>query len=304
MARGTWKGSISFGLVNIPVTLHPAEDRDETLHFVMLDERDSSLVGYQRVNKSTGKVVPWENVVKGYEIDDGQYVLVTPEDFKKAYPKSTQTIEVLDFVDAGAIGEEYYETPYYLEPGKKGEKGYALLREALAQAGKVGIAKVVLRTKQYLAALIPRGEALTLELLRYDHELRDPAKLELPAKGAAKAGVSVKELAMARKLIDAMASKWEPKKYRDDFTRDMLSLIERKAKQGKVEAVEEPLEDTPMADVLDLMPLLKRSLQASGRGAASKAKPEGSRRSGAIALASARKAARGARKKTARKKSA
>lgn len=297
MARSIWKGAISFGLVNIPVTLHAAEERSEKISFNMLDKRDMSPIGYQRINKETGKTVSWDDIVKGYEIDDGQYVIVTEDDFRKANPKSTQVIEIEDFVDADAIDPAFTQTPYYLEPGKNGAKAYALLREALKRTGKAGIAKVVIHTRQHLAAVMARGDVLLLELLRFAHELRDPKKLDLPGHGA----VSDREVAMAEKLVEGMSSKWQPGKYRDDYAEDLMALIKRKAKHGDVEEVEEPEELKP-TNVVDLMPLLKKSLeQAEGGSRRGNGRARGK---GAVALHAARKKAPARRKKTAKRKSA
>lgn len=291
MARSIWKGAISFGLVNIPVTLHAAEERSEKISFNMLDKRDMSPIGYQRINKETGKSVSWDDIVKGYEIEDGQYVIVTEEDFRRANPKSTQVVEIEDFVDADAIDPAFAQAPYYLEPGKNGAKAYALLRDALKRTGKAGIAKVVIHTRQHLAAVMARGDVLLLELLRFAHELRDPKKLDLPGHGA----VSDREVAMAEKLVEGMSSKWQPGKYRDDYTEDLMALIRKKAKHGDVEEVEEPEELKP-TNVVDLMPLLKKSLERAEGG------PR--RGKGAVALRAARKKAPARGKKAAKRKSA
>jgi DNA end-binding protein Ku len=262
MPRAAWEGAISFGLVNIPVSVHPAEDRGETISFNMLDGRDMAPIGYQRINKETGEPVSWDDIVKGYEIEDGKFVIVTDEDFKKANPKATRSVEILDFVDLDDIDPAFLETPYYLAPARNGGKAYAVLREALKRSGKAGIAKVVLRTKQHLAALIPRGDALMLEILRFAHELRDPKDLDLPPESAA----TTREIEMAEKLVKGMTSRWQPSKYRDDYTHDLLALIERKAKHGDVEEVEDVEEELKPTNVVDLMPLLKKSLEAAERG--------------------------------------
>ena len=182
MARGLWKGAISFGLVNVPVELYSAQKRSEEIDLTMLDRRDMAPVGYKRVNKSTGKEVPWEDVVKGYEYEDDKYVVLSEEDFRRANPEAAKTVDIVAFVDMADIAPLYFETPYYLGPGKRGEKAYALLRDAMAKAGKAGIASVVIRTKQYLAALIPQGEALVLNTLRYHKELKSADDLDIPEK--------------------------------------------------------------------------------------------------------------------------
>src|SRR2546430_17547872 len=182
MARGLWKGAISFGLVNVPVELYSAQKRSAGIDLTMLDKRDLAPVGYKRVNKASGNEVPWDDVVKGYEYEDDKYVVLSEEDFRRANPDASKTVDIMAFVDLTDIDPQYFETPYYLAPGKRGEKAYALLRDAMAQAGKAGIASVVIRTKQYLAALIPQDEALLLNTLRYYKELKRPADLEIPEK--------------------------------------------------------------------------------------------------------------------------
>src|SRR5437879_3657728 len=180
MPRGLWKGAISFGLVNVPVELYSAQKRSAELDLTMLDKRDLAPVGYQRVNKATGKAVPWEDVVKGYEYQDDKYVVLSEEDFRRANPEASKTVDIVAFVELAEIAPLYFETPYYLGPSKRGEKAYALLRDAMAKAGKAGIATVVIRTKQYLAALIPRDEALVLNTLRCHKEVKKPEAREIP----------------------------------------------------------------------------------------------------------------------------
>ena len=205
MARGLWKGAISFGLVNVPVELHSAKKRAAELDMTMLDKRDLAPVGYKRVNKSTGKEVAWGDVVKGYEYKDDKYVVLSDEDFRRANPEASRTVDILAFVELADIQPQYFDTPYYLVPEKRGEKAYALLRETLEKAGKAGIASVVIRTKQYLAALVAQDELLVLNTLRYADELKEPAELEIP-----KAKVTAKELDMALRLVEDMADEWQP----------------------------------------------------------------------------------------------
>src|SRR5918992_2948376 len=200
MARGLWKGAISFGLVNVPVELYSAQKKSSELDMTMLDKRDLSPVGYKRVNKATGKEVPWDDVVKGYEYQDEKYVVLSEEDFRRANPEAAKTVGIQAFVDLAEIAPQYFETPYYLVPGKRGEKAYALLRETLKKAGKAGIATVMIRTKQYLAALIAQDDLLVLNTLRYHDELKKPSELDLP-----EARVTSKELDMAMSLVDDMA---------------------------------------------------------------------------------------------------
>ncbi len=180
MPRALWKGAISFGLVSVPVELHSAKKRAAELDMTMLDKRDLAPVGYKRVNKSTGKEVPWDDVVKGYEYKDDKYVVLSDEDFRRANPEASKTVDILAIVDLREIDPQFFDTPYYLKPEKRGEKAYALLRETLAKAGKAGIASVVIRTKQYLAALVPQDDLLVLNTLRYAQELKAPSELEIP----------------------------------------------------------------------------------------------------------------------------
>jgi DNA end-binding protein Ku len=263
MARGLWKGAISFGLVNVPVELYSAQKREAGLDLTMLDKRDMAPVGYRRVNKSTGKEVPWEDVVKGYEYEDEKYVVLSEEDFKRANPEASKTVDITAFVDLEDIAPQFFDTPYYLAPGKRGEKAYALLRDAMARAGKAGIATVVIRTKQYLAALVPQDDALVLNTLRYGAELKKPAELDIPDKLKG-AKVSSKEIDMALRLIEDMADEWKPEKYHDTYHEDLLKRIEEKVKAGQTEEITEPeKEEKPAkgADVIDLMSLLKKSVE-------------------------------------------
>jgi DNA end-binding protein Ku len=263
MPRSIWKGSISFGLVNIPVGLYSAEKRQE-VQFHLLNKKDRSPIRYQRVSEKTGKEVAWDDIVRGYEYEEGHYVILSDEDLKRANPESTQTVDILDFVDAADIPSYYFDKPYYLGPDKKGAKSYALLRETLVHTGKVGIAKVVIRTRQYLSAVVPEGDVLVLNLLRFAHELRDASEIEVPH---GRAGVSDRELEMAEKLVDGMVSDWDPEKYRDSYESDLMTLIEKRVKSGDTAAVETPVPKKDMGNVVDLMALLKRSVEDSGKPA-------------------------------------
>jgi DNA end-binding protein Ku len=280
MARGLWKGAISFGLVNVPVELFSAQKRSAELDLTTLDKRDLAPVGYQRVNKASGQEVPWEDVVKGYEYEDDKYVVLSEEDFRRANPEASKTVDIMAFVDLADIAPQYFETPYYLAPGKRGEKAYVLLRDAMARAGKAGIATVVIRTKQYLAALVAQDEALMLSTLRYHDELKSAKDLDIPErlKGAK---VTSKELDMALRLIDDMAGKWEPAKYHDTYHEDLLKRIEEKVKAGQIEEITEPeKEERPAkgAEVIDLMSLLKKSVEGGRKGAARETRPRRKRR--------------------------
>ncbi len=268
MARALWKGSISFGLVNIPVGLFSAEDRDEGLSFTQLDRRTMSPIGYRRYNKVTGEEVPWEEIVRGFEYETGQYVVLGDEDFEFANPKASRTVEILDFVDASEIEPMYFDKPYYLSPMGQAAKGYALLRETLRRTNKIGIARVVIRTREYLAAVIARGPVLVLEILRYPYELRSAGELEVPAEDLVSLGVTDKELKMAERLVEEMVEAWQPDKYRDHYRDDLMARIEAKIRAGETQtvALEVPTEEESATDVVDIMSLLKRSVEQAGKG--------------------------------------
>ena len=267
-SRPIWKGSIDFGLVNIAVGLYPAQTSNR-LDFDLLDKRDFSRVRYQRVNEKTGKQVAWDQIVKGFQYKKGEYVALTDDDFKKANVEASQSIAITDFVDAGAISSLYYDTPYYLEPLKNGRRAYALLREVLKKTGKVGIAKVVLRTRQHLAALISQGPLLVLNTLRYPHELRDPSQLDLPQTNGKKRDISSQEIKMAEQLVETMIAEWQPEKYRDEYHDDLLDLIEKKVKAGQSKDVE-PVAELPRpkreGKVIDMMDLLRQSVKQAKDG--------------------------------------
>jgi DNA end-binding protein Ku len=270
MARSIWKGAISFGLVYIPVQMYSAA-RSNTLELHFLDKRDFGPVGYQRVNKRSGKTVEWGDIVKGYEYKKGRYVALTEEDFKRANVKATQTIDIGRFVDAGAIPPEFFETPYYLEPAKGGAKVYALLREALKRSNKVAVATFVMHGKQHLASVYPHGKALVVGTLRFAEEVRSPDELDLPASGEKAAGLSDKEIAMAEKLVTEMTDEWNPEEYEDTYRHDLMKRIEEKIRNKETHeltAAEKTREPRQSAQVIDLMDVLRKSLkQGSGNGA-------------------------------------
>jgi len=269
MARAIWKGSISFGLVQIPVGLFSAASPDE-LSFRQLDKRNLSPIGYKKYNKNTGEDVEGEEIVKGYEYESGHYVVLSDEDLRRANPEKTQTVEITDFVDLDDIRAVYFDKPYYLAPTGKNKKAYALLREALRRTGKVGIAKVVIRSREYLSAVVPDGDVLVLEILRYPHEIRAADDLEVPRGEPAELGVSERELAMAEQLVQGMTAEWEPAKYTDSYRDDLMQLIQARIESGNTNAPDEtPVEEVAVGekgDVIDIMALLKRSVEATGRG--------------------------------------
>ncbi|MCG2592159.1 Ku protein [Ramlibacter sp. XY19] len=261
--RTLWKGAITFGLVHIPIALHSATEESD-VDFDWLDRRTMDPVGYKRINKRTGREIDSKDVVKGVEHGKGNYVVLSAEEIAEAFPRTTQTIEIEAFVDLGEVPFVYLERPYYTAPINKGEKVYALLREALTDTGKAGLAKVVIHSKQHLAVLVPMGPVLVLNLLRWGGEIRSWADLDLPPQS--KSALKPAELKMAKQLIDGMSGAWSAEKYRDSFHEAITKLVEAKAKAGKTETVE-PLEEAPEsqgAEVIDLTELLRRSLKGGG----------------------------------------
>jgi DNA end-binding protein Ku len=270
MARGLWKGAISFGLVNVPVELFSAEKRSTEIDLTMLDKRDLAPVGYKRYNKASGEDVAWSEIVKGYEYEDGKYVVLSDEDFRRANVEASRTVEIMAFVDREEIPPQFFEQPYYLAPGKRGEKAYALLRETMNKAGKIGIATVVIRTRQYLAAVIAHGEVLMLNTLRYADELRGVEELGIPAASLKGPKVTAKEIDLALRLVDDMAAEWEPEQYKDTYREDLLARIHEKVKAGQTEEITQPEKEERAAggaDVIDLMALLKKSVESKAKAA-------------------------------------
>jgi DNA end-binding protein Ku len=267
MARALWKGAISFGLVNIPIELHTAV-RENRPRFRMLHASDRSPIKFQRVCARDGTPVAWDDLVKGYEYEKGRFVVLTKEDFQAAALEKSRTVDILDFVKAEEIDDRFYETPYYILPAKTGERAYALLREAIRASERIGIAKVILREKQHLAALQVIGDALVLSMMRFADELVDISKYDFPAKTS----VRGPELEMARMLVENLAAEWDPGKYTDDYRDNLMKVIKAKLK-GKAPKLEAP-EEPQSAEVIDLMERLRQSLQkgASRRTAGAKAK--------------------------------
>jgi DNA end-binding protein Ku len=259
MARAIWKGSISFGLVNIPIALYPATRREE-LKFRLLRKNDLSPVNYKRVAEKDGREVPWDQIVKGYEYEKGKYVVLKDEDFQHVDLEATQTVDIQDFVEQDEIDPIFFYKPYYLEPQKGGDKAYALLRDALKDTNKVGIAKVVIKTRQYLAGVKPEDGVLVLELMHFADELADPGKLHVPKKTE----VGKREMNMAKSLIDSMSSKWNPEKYKDDYREALMEVIEEKVEAGGKEIEEKPKKAPKPTKVIDLVSVLQRSLEETG----------------------------------------
>jgi DNA end-binding protein Ku len=300
MARPIWTGTLSFGLLNVPIRLMTGERRSD-IHFRMLDQRSNTPVRYERVNADTGEEVPWKDIVKAFEYQKGNYVVLEEDDIKSAASDAHETVEIDSFVDAGAIAPAYFEKPYVLAPAKKAEKGYVLLRETLKKTGKIGIARVVIRTREYLAAVMPEGDALLLNILRYQAELVDPEEYGLPSKEASAYRITPKEIGMAADLVKSMAGKWKPDDYRDDFRDKLRKVIEKRLKsKGVTTAVADDDDHVPehaTTNVVDFMELLKKSIGAKKRTPAAKS---------AAKAAPAKKAAakKAPAKKTAAKKAA
>ncbi len=268
MARPIWKGMISFGLVSVPVVLYPAE-QSHTLSFSMLDKRDFAPIGYKRYNKTTGKEVPWNDIVKGYEYEKDQFVVMSEEDFRRANVQQARSVDIVTFVDAGSIPPQYFATPYYLVPGERGQKVYALLRETMRATGKVGVGQVVIRTTHHLAAVVPIDDALMMITMRYANEIRARKEFDFPSTNMKTVGVTPKELELARKLIEDMAGEWKPEEFEDTYNEDLMQRIEEKIKRGETHVLTKPegeAAEPRSAQVIDLMDLLKQSLSGEGRG--------------------------------------
>src|SRR5947209_4214629 len=270
MARAIWKGSISFGLVNIPIALYPATRREE-FKFRLLRKSDLSPVNYKRVAEKDGKEVPWDQIVKGYEYEKGKYVVLKDEDFQRVDLEATQTVDIQDFVELDEIDPIFFYKPYYLEPQKGGDKAYALLRDALKDSKKVGIAKVVIKKGEELAGVNPGDGALVLELMHFADELADMSKLHIPKK----VEVGKREMDMSKALIGSMSSKWNPEKYHDDYREALMEVIEEKVEAGGKEIEEKPKKAPKPTKVIDLMSVLQQSLEQTGKAKAKSTKRAG-----------------------------
>jgi DNA end-binding protein Ku len=258
--RAIWKGSITFGLVNIPIALQNAS-RTEELKFRLLRSKDLSPVNYKRVAQVDGKEVPWDQIVKGYEYAKGKYVVLKDEDFKRVDLEATDTIDIVDFVDLAQINPVYFYRPYYMEPLKGGASAYHLLRQVLAETNKAGISKVIIRTRQHLAAVKANGNLLVLELMRFEDELVSPSAINAPAEKKARP----KELAMAKTLVEQMSEDWDPERYTDDYRSALMKLIDKKVKSGGKELPAKDEAPKRATNVIDLAAVLEQSLRdASG----------------------------------------
>lgn len=273
MARPIWTGHISFGLVNIPVSLYAAEERND-LSFKMIDSRNKSAIRYERVNDVTGEEVPWKEVVKGYEYEKGEYILVTEDDLKNIAPEVTKSIDIESFVPAADIEPQYFDKPYYLIPTRQSSKAYALLREALRDSDRVAIASVVIRTRQYIAAISAKGRALVLDLLRFHQEIRKAPEDKLPPMDLGELKIGKKEIDMAKQLIASMESEWKPERYHDEYRERLMDWIDEMVKShGATPIRHAEAEEEPATEVIDMMSLLKKSMEQR-----EKAKPRTTRR--------------------------
>ena len=300
MARPVWSGTLSFGLLNIPVSLMSGEHRND-ISFRMLDARNNAPIKYERINAETGEEVPWKEIVKAFEYDKGSYVVLEPEDIKSAAPESHDAIEVEGFIDANSIGPQYFEKPYVLVPAKKAEKGYVLLREALEQTGKIGIARVVIRTRESLCAVMPQDKALLLMMMRYPQELVDVNEYNIPEGARSEYRITPKELEFSEQLIETMSTEWKPDDYQDEFRERLQKVIKERMKaHGVVRHAEEEhaSAEGTATNVVDFMSLLQQSIDRNKRTPAKKATAAEHK---APAKKPARKAAKAPAKKSAAK---
>ncbi len=301
MARPIWSGTLSFGLLNIPVSLMSGERRTD-ISFRMLDSRDNSPIRYERVNADTGEEVAWKDIVKAFEYDKGSYVVLDPDDIKSAAPESHDAIEVEAFVDAASIGPQYFEKPYVLVPAKKAEKGYVLLREALASTGRIGIARVVIRTRESLCAVMPQGNALLLLMMRYPQELVDIEDYNIPEGKRGDYRITAREQQFSEQLIQTMSGDWEPEQYQDEFRERLHGVIEKRMKaKGVVEREDEEtdLHEDASTNVVDFMSLLQKSIEKKQRTPAKKSAAD--KTAGKTSKKASKKTSKKAAKKTSRK---
>ncbi|MFP5373605.1 MAG: Ku protein [Gammaproteobacteria bacterium] len=296
MPAAIWTGTLSFGLLHVPVKLMSGE-RSVDLQFRMLDARDNAPIRYERVNSETGEEVPWKDIVKAFEYDKGSYVVLDPDDIKAAASEGRDAVEIEAFVDLADIGLRHFEKPYVLVPGKKAEKGYVLLRETLRRTGKAGVARVVVRQREYLSAVVPHDDALVLILLRYQQELVDLGEFKLPQGKPSDYRVSPREIEMATRLVESMSVPWDPDDYIDDYRQRLRAIIDKRMKSEGVVApeVDDEIEREGIAtNVVDFESLLKKSIADNKRTPARKAAP--------ARKAPAKKARKAAKKPAAKKR--
>lgn len=275
--RPIWKGAISFGLVNIPITLYPATRREE-LRFHFLRKSDHSPINNKRVAEADGKEVAWDDIVRGYQYEKGKFIVLNDDDFSRVDVEATQTVDIQEFVGVDEINPIFFSKPYYMEPGKGGDKAYALLREVLRGTKRVGIAKVVIKTREHLAAVKAQGEVLVLELMHFAGEIIESEELHVP--GSTKIGK--KEADMAKQLVESMTGKWEPEKYKDDYKEALMDVIEEKvAAGGKDLAKPKKTKGVKATNVIDLVAVLQKSIQKHGSTRAKKAPAKKARRKAA-----------------------
>ncbi len=260
-----WKGAISFGLVNIPITLYPATRREE-LRFHFLRKRDLSPINNKRVAEADGKEVPWNDIVRGYQYEKGKFVVLNDDDFSRVDVEATQTVDIQEFVDVEAINPMMFSKPYYMEPVKSGAKAYALLRDVLRSSKKVGISKVVIKTREHLAAVKAQGDALVLELMHFSEEIIPAGELNVPGETR----IGKKEADMAKQLVASMSGEWDPKKYKDEYKDALMDVIEKKAASGGKDVKTKKTKGTRPTNVIDLVSVLKKSLQQHGSRAKKK----------------------------------
>lgn len=271
--RPVWKGAISFGLVNIPVDLVSAEASND-LKFNLLDSKDNNRIRYERINEETGEEVPWNQIVKAYEFSEDNYVIVTDEDFEKSDIKATKTIDIETFINKDELAIKFFEKPYYIQTKKGGEKAYVLLLDALKETKKIAIARVVIRTKEYLAAIYPEDSLLILNLIRFQQSLKDISDVKVPED----VKVTKKELDLAIKLIEDMTEEWDPSKYKDEYRLALMERIKKKAEGQGIEASEDEQEDEEEGKVIDIMELLQKSVASKEKSKGNKSAPKSKRK--------------------------
>lgn len=265
--RSIWKGYITFGLVNIPIVIYSAEKPMQEVHFKLLDKHSLSGIRYLRINEETGKEVPWEDIVKGYEYEAGEYAVLTEQDLASVAVENPKTIEIENFIKLDDLGTMYFEKPYYILPSKQGEKGYVLLREVLKATHKIGIAQLMIRTHLYLAAIIPHENALIINTLRYPQEIKKPSEINVPDESLANYKISKKEFEIATQLVNTMTVKWDPKHYVNDYRDSLMKLIEEKIAKGGKTVIKEAKEPVvKKTNVIDFMDLLKKSVKQKQTG--------------------------------------